>query len=59
LSRRVALGLGASYLRETLPAGLVAGETQAFVARLTLSWIPFLRDTPPLTTAVDQPIQDR
>jgi hypothetical protein len=59
LSRRVALGLGGSYLRETLPAGLVAGETQAFVARLTLSWIPFLRDTPPLTTAVDQPIQDR
>jgi hypothetical protein len=59
LSRRVALGLGASYLRETLPVGVVSGETQAYVARLTLSWIPFLRDTPPLTTSVDQPIQDR
>ncbi len=59
LSRRVALGVGASYLRETLPPGILAGETQAYIARLTLSWIPFLRDTPPLTIPVDQPIQDR
>lgn len=58
LGRKVALGAGGSYLRESLAQG-AQGQATVYSARVVLSWIPFLRDTLPLSGPPGQVDQDQ
>lgn len=58
LGRKIALGAGGSYLRESLAQG-AQGQAKVYSARVTLSWIPFLRDTLPLGGPPSQVDQDQ
>jgi hypothetical protein len=51
LGRQVSCLVAYSYLKDSVSQTRMYNNVSAHAVRLTISWIPFLREAPPLTTA--------